>query len=87
MCRNKIGKREFYEIIVSIDSILDINKGGWNIKSSEGYKKAYQNLIDNIRLKICAIGNSNKGKTFILSKLLTIKLSSGGKIKNRRIEY
>ena len=36
---NKIERREFYEIIVSINSILDISKGGWNIKSSEDLKK------------------------------------------------
>ena len=78
---NKIERREFYEIIVSINSILDIIKGGWNIKSSEGFKKAYQNLIDNKRLKIGAIGNSNNGKSFILSNLLRIKFSPRERIK------
>ena len=76
-----IDPANFYDVIVSINSILDISKGGWNIKLSERFQKEYQNLIKDKTLKIGIIGNSNKGKSFILSKLSRIDLPAGTSIK------
>ena len=92
---------KFYDVIVSITSIKDIIKG-WTIKLSDRFKnkKEKENIINDKILKIGIIGNSNKGKSFILSKLSKIDLPSGtsikteglsikypdlGKYKNRRI--
>ena len=83
-----IGKKEqpkvdfinFYDVIIDIKSIKDINKG-WEIKMSE---KGLQNYIkynkDKI-IKIGVIGNSNKGKSFLLSKISKIDLPSGTSIR------
>ena len=76
-----IDPTNFYDVIVSINSILDISKGGWNIKLSENFQKNYKNLINDKTLKIGIIGNSNKGKSFILSKLSKIDLPAGTSIK------
>ena len=70
----------FYDVIVHIDSIKDITKG-WEIemspKGEENYKKyKTQNL-----LKIGVIGNANKGKSFLLSKISKMNLPSGMSIK------
>ena len=73
--------KNFYDVIVSIKSIMDISKGGWNIKLSDNFQKNYKNLINNKALKIGIIGNSNKGKSFILSKLSKIQLPEGTSIK------
>ena len=77
---NKIDPTKFYDVIISINSIKDINKG-WNIKLSDRFRTDYTNLINSKVLKIGMIGNSNKGKSFILSKLSRIDLPSGTSIK------
>ena len=71
---------KFYDVTVSINSIKDINKG-WAIKFSDRFKANYRYLVNNKVLKIGIIGNSNKGKSFILSKLSKINLPSGTSIR------
>ena len=68
---------DFYDIIIDIKSIKDI-KEGWTIKMNERGKNNYNVHKDkNEIIKIGIIGNSNKGKSFILSKLSKINLPSG----------
>ena len=76
-----IDPTNFYDVIVSINSIIDISKKGWKIKLSERFKKNHTNFINDKTLKIGIIGNSNKGKSFILSKLSKIDLPAGTSIK------
>ena len=76
----KIDGTQFYDVIVPIQSIKDITKG-WEIKISERYKKNFEYFISEKALIIGIIGNSNKGKSFILSKLSQIMLPSGTSIK------
>ena len=71
---------DFYDVVVSIQSIKDIIKG-WNIKISQRFKNNYNKFINDPVLKIGIIGNSNKGKSFLLSKLSKISLPSGTSIK------
>ena len=71
---------DFYDVIIDINSIKDINKG-WEIKMSERAKENYQSLKKEKIIKIGVIGNSNKGKSFILSKLSKIELPSGTSIR------
>ena len=75
-----IDSINFYDVIVSIQSIKDIIKG-WDIKISKRFKMNYNNFINEPVLKIGIIGNSNKGKSFLLSKLSKIELPSGTSIK------
>ena len=80
---DKIDAVEFYDVIVNIQSIKDIAKG-WNIKFSQRIKnyEEFINIKENEKvLKIGIIGNSNKGKSFILSKLSHITLPFGTNIK------
>ena len=71
---------KFYDVIVPIESITDITKG-WEIKLSDRLKKNYDYFISEKVLKVGIIGNSNKGKSFILSKLSKIERPSGINIK------
>jgi len=71
---------DFYDIIIDINSIKGIKKG-WEIKMSERIKKDYSSLKSEKIIKIGVIGNSNKGKSFILSKLSKINLPSGTSIR------
>ena len=70
----------FYDIIVHIDSVKDINKG-WKIEMNEKGKRNYDEFKNKNILKIGVIGNANKGKSHLLSKLSKINLPSGMTIK------
>ena len=72
--------KEFYDIIVNIKSVKDISKG-WEIKMTENGEKNFNLYKSKELIKIGVIGNSNKGKSFILSRLSGIDLPSGTSIK------
>ena len=70
----------FYDIIVHIDSVKDISKG-WKIDMNEKGKRNYDEFKNKNILKIGVIGNANKGKSHLLSKISKINLPSGMTIK------
>jgi hypothetical protein len=78
--KQEINAINFYDVIVSIQSIKGIIEG-WNIKINERINVKYNEIIKDRALKIGVIGNSNKGKSFILSKISKILLPSGTSIK------
>jgi len=71
---------DFYDVIVHIDSIKDINKG-WQIEMNQNCEQNYQKYKNEKVIKIGVIGNANKGKSFILSKISKMKFPSGFSIK------
>ena len=71
---------KFYDVVVHIDSIKDINKG-WKLEMSPNGEKNYKNYKTQQVLKIGVIGNANKGKSFILSKISKMAFPSGMSIK------
>ena len=71
---------DFYDVIIDIKSIKDIYEG-WKIKMSEKAKQNYDNYKKEENLKIGIIGNANKGKSFLLSKISKIKLPSSTSIR------
>ena len=76
----KIIFQDFYDVIIDINSIKDINKG-WEIKMSQRAKEKYNSLKKEKIIKIGVTGNLNKGKSFLLSKISKIKLPSGTSIR------
>ena len=74
---NKVDPKKFYDVIIYISSITEIIKG-WNIRYREEFGKS---ILNKKIVKIGVIGNSNKGKSFILSKLSGINFPSGTDIK------
>ena len=77
---NKIIFENFYNLMVDIKYIKDIDKGlelKMNNKGLENYHK-YKNMQV---IKIGIIENSNKGKSFILFKISKIKFPSGADIR------
>ena len=77
---NETNFNDFYDIIVDIKSVKDICKG-WNIKMSEKAEKEYEELKKGKVIKIGVIGNANKGKSFLLSKISKINLPVGTNIR------
>ena len=70
----------FYDVIVDINSIKDISKG-WEIKMNPNGKQNYEKFKKEKILRVGVIGNANKGKSFLLSKISKIDLPSGMSIK------
>ena len=79
---NDINKKHenFYDIVVHIDSIKNINRG-WKVQMSPNAEKNYKDYKKDPILRIGVIGNANKGKSFILSKISKMKCPSGMSIK------
>ena len=71
---------DFYDVIVHINSIKEINKG-WKVEMSPKGKENYEKFKNEKVIKIGVIGNSNKGKSFLLSKISKIQLPSGTSIR------
>ena len=67
---------DFYDVIINIKSIKDIIKG-WPIKSTEKGKKQYLEKKNEPVLKVGVIGNEDKGKSYLLSRISKIDLPSG----------
>ena len=76
----EIKSTDFYDVIVCINSIKEITKG-WEVKMSKRALEKYEEFKKGNVVKIGVIGNSNKGKSFLLSKISGIKLPIGTSIR------
>ena len=70
----------FYDVIIDIQSIKDINIG-WEIKMNKNGEKRFNEYKYKEALIIGIIGNSNRGKSFLLSKISKIELPTGTSIR------
>ena len=77
---DNINFEEFYDIIININSIKQVNRG-WDIKMNEIGKLRFEEYKNKPALIIGMIGNSNKGKSFLLSKISKIDLPNGTNIR------
>lgn len=80
--RNQL--ENFYDIIVDIDSLRHMIKG-WKVKFTEIGKKNYDIMKDKEVLIVGVVGNRNRGKSFVLSKLSNVNLPDGTSIKTEGI--
>ena len=76
----KNNKSDFYDVVIDIKSIKDITKG-WEVKMNERGRQNYEKFKKEDVIKIGVIGNANKGKSFLLSKISKLKLPSGTSIR------
>ena len=74
----------FYDIIVDIDSLRHMIKG-WKVKFTEIGKKNYDIMKDKEVLIVGVVGNRNRGKSFVLSKLSNVDLPVGASFKTEGI--
>ena len=80
---NDAKMEDFYDIIIDINSIKNVNKEGWKVIFNEQGLKKYNTYKDEELITIGVIGNSNKGKSFLLSKISKIKLLTGASIQTK----
>ena len=75
---------KFYDIIVDIDSLRHMFKG-WKVKFTEQGKHNYDIMKEQKVLVVGVVGNRNRGKSFVLSKLSKVNLPDGTSIKTEGI--
>ena len=73
---NKKEFKDFYDAVIVITSVKDISQG-WKIEMPVEGEQNINKFKDKPVLRIGIIGNSNKGKSFILSRISKIELASG----------
>ena len=71
----------FYDIIIDIKSIANLNKEGWEINYSN--REFYNSKKDCPTITIGVIGNGNKGKSFFLQKLSEYNIPKGFNVKTK----
>ena len=71
---------DFYDIIIDINSIKSVNTEGWKVKFDQKGLDKYNKYKDTELIIISVIGNNNKGKSFLLSKISKIILLFGTSI-------
>ena len=72
---------KFYDIVIDIKSIKKVNTDGWKVKFTENGLNKYKEYKDKDLITIGVIGNNNKGKSFLLSKISKIELLTGTSIQ------
>ena len=70
------NKQSIYDLVIIINSILGFLKG-WEIQYSPKGKDNLKYAGRNPTKIFSVIGNKDRGKSFILSKILKINLPSG----------
>ena len=78
--------KDFYDVVIEIDSINTLTKTGWKLDFNEKRKDIYEKVIKEETLKIGVLGLNNIGKTFILGLLSGCKnMPSGWSVETKGI--
>ena len=72
-----------YDIIIDINSIRNLNKSGWKIIYSGNKDKLKKEIEKSKKVIISVLGNSNRGKTYLLQKISGENLESGYQIQTK----
>ena len=77
------NENAFYDIIVNITSIKNLNNEGWIVKypKKEKGRDYYNKVKDDPTIIVGVIGNGNKGKSFLLEKLSEYQIPKGFNVK------
>ena len=78
---NNAKPEEFYDIVININSIRNVNNEGWDVKFIQKGKDKYNKHKDQELIILGVLGNNNKGKSFLLSKISKIDLPVGTSIQ------
>ena len=79
----------FYDLIVDIDSFRHLKqdgnngKWGWDVLIKKGFKYDEAKIQDFVSIGV--VGNGNRGKSFLLSKISNFKFPRGYSVKTKGI--
>ena len=68
---------KYYDLVLQVNSIKQLEKGGWPIKFNEDGKKKYKELKKEDCVIIGVAGNKNRGKSLLLQRISDFKVQSG----------
>ncbi len=66
-----------YDLVLQINSIDQLEKGGWPVKFSKKGKEKYKELKNENCVIIGVAGNKNRGKSFLLKRISDFEVESG----------
>ena len=66
----KILEKGFYDMILDFSNFEQLKKDGWKITFGPDCEKKYENCKSNNNVVIGIIGNNNRGKSFLLGKII-----------------
>ena len=70
--------KDSYDAVFACNSVKNLHKNGWNYLLSNAFKKRFQDKSDQKKFcPLCVLGETNKGKTYIVNLLTNNKLKSG----------
>ena len=73
---------EYYDVVIDANSIENI-VNGWNVEYTDEGMKRYEAKKDAKSCVVGVVGNKNKGKSFLLTKLAGMSLPSGHSITTK----
>ena len=79
----------YYEVIIDVDSFRHLlkeegnNDWGWNVQIKDNFN--YEEKIKNDYVSIGVVGNGNRGKSFLLSKISNFSFPIGYSVKTKGI--
>ena len=82
---NEEEAKNFYDVILELDSINKLFKSGWKIIYNEKRKGIYDKIITEKTLKIGVLGLNNVGKSFILGLLTGVIIPTGYSVETKGI--
>jgi predicted GTPase len=74
MPKEKFEKENFYDVIIKINLLNELMIDGWEISYS---KEKYEQNINTKLIPISVIGESNRGKSYLLGRICNIDLPIG----------
>ena len=77
--------KDFYDVIIEIDSISKLYNSGWKINYNEKRKEIYERIIKEETIKIGVLGINNIGKSFILGLISGVTLPTGFSVETKGI--
>ena len=81
--KDKKNSFEPYDVVIDINSIKNLHDPGWQIIYN-GYKEKLKNFLEYKNFRVVSVlGNSNRGKTFLLEKLSGNNLESGYQVQTK----
>ena len=66
-----------YDLVLQINSIKQLENGGWPVEFGEKGKEKYENLKNENCVIIGVAGNKNRGKSFLLKRISGFEVKSG----------
>ncbi len=80
----KFEKENFYDVVIKINLFNELMMDGWEISYS---KEKYEQNINTKLIPISLIGESNKGKSYLLGRICDLPIGFNEKTEGISVKY